>query len=481
MVSVTSGACGGDGGSSSATDDERPNLLTVFDSLPEGVQRTLSPWTGDLPEMAERRVVRVLTVYEPQYFGFDGTRNVGTVAEGAALLEEFLNDRLDTGRLPVHVIMFPVSRDLLLPFLEEGRGDIAAGGLSITPQRLERVDFGDPVATGVSEIVVTGPDVEAPDSIDDLGSIELHVRPSSSYWESLQALDQRLRDAGKPGLNLVAADEFLDDSDLLELVSSGGLPATVVYDYQAAFWSQVFPDLAVQGDLIVRPDVSLGWAVRKGSPILREALDDFIGQTGQGTMLGNVLIRRYMQDTIRVMPARKFKHATTYSELRGIFQRYGAEYDLDWVLLAAQAFQESGFDNSARSSAGAVGIMQIKPATAGDVGVHDISTPDANIHAGAAYLRHLMDQYFDDPGLDDIARQIFAIAGYNAGPARIRSLRAKTADAGLDPNKWFDNVEVLVAREVGSETTTYVANVIRYYVMFTLMREDQELRGQSAM
>lgn len=461
-----------------AAGGEFSNLLTVFDSLPEGVRRAMDPWKGDLPEMAERRLVRMLTVYEPQYFGFDGRRQVGTVAEGAALFEKFINERLNGPKLKVNVLIIPVSRDLLIPFLEEGRGDIAAAGLTITPQRLERVDFADPVATGVSEVVVTSADIDVPDRIEDLGSLELHVRPSSSYWESLQELDARLRAEGRSPLRLRPADELLDDSDLLELVSAGSIPATVVDDYQGEFWSRVFPNIVLHHNLALRADAALGWALRKESPILRNALDEFVRDHRQGTLHGNMLIRRYMQDTSRVLRAREFKHARSLGNLRGFFQRYGAQYDLDWVLLAAQAFQESRFDQSARSDRGAIGIMQIKPEAASDVGVRDISTPEGNIHAGAAYVRHLIDQYFDDPGLDDVGRQVFAVAGYNAGPVRIRNLRQRTAAAGLDPNKWFDNVEILVAREVGSETVRYVSNVVKYYITFTLMRQDQELREQ---
>ena len=454
---------------------ELPNLLTVYDSLPEGIRRTLDPWKGDLPEMVDRRLVRLLTVYEPQYFGFDGRRQVGTVAEGAVLLEKFINERLDRKDLKIGVLIIPVSRDLLIPFLQEGRGDIAAAGLTITPQRLEQVEFTDPLATGVSEVVVTGAEVDAPGRLEDLGSLEIHVRRSSSYWESLQDLDRRLREAGSPPLRLRPADELLDDSDLLELVAAGSIPATVIDDYQGKFWSQIFPDLVLHPELALRTNASVGWALRKGSPDLRELLDDFVREHRQGTLLGNMLIKRYTQDTTRVMRARHFKYARALSDLRGIFQRHGSQYDLDWVLLAAQAFQESRFENDARSNRGAVGIMQIKPETAREVGVADISTVDANVRAGAAYVRHLIDHYFNDPELDDIARQVFAVAGYNAGPARIGKLRQKTASAGLDPNRWFDTVEVMVSREVGSATVRYVSTVVKYYITFSLMLEDREL------
>jgi membrane-bound lytic murein transglycosylase MltF len=462
---------------------ELPTLLTVLDSLPEGIQMALEPWTGDLPEMAERRVVRLLTVHEPMFFGFDGRQQSGLIAEAAAAFEDFLNQRLGRSQLKVVVLVQPVTRDLLIPFLVDGRGDIAAAGLTITPDRLERVDFANPTASGVSEIVVSGPhtEVAVPSRIEDLGALELHVRPSSSYWESLQALDGQLREQNRAPLNLVAADEVLDAENLLELVNIGELPATVVDAYQAEFWSQIYPNLVLHPDLAVRTDGEIGWAIRKNSPALTEALNDFLRQYRRGTLTGNMLRNRYTRDTARVQRVRRAEHSETLKRLQGSFETHAETHGLDWVLLVAQAFQESRLGADTKNSHGAVGIMQIKPSSAAEAGVHDIGTDDGNIEGGAAYLRFLIDNYFDDPALDPSRQQLFAIAGYNAGPTRIRNLRRKTAAAGLDPNVWFDNVEVLVAREVGRETVRYVSNIMKYYVMFTLMIEERQIeesRGQ---
>ncbi len=458
-------------------EESLPTLLTALDSLPEEVQNALEPWQGDLPEMVQRRVVRLLTVHEPMFFGFDGRRKSGLVAEAAADLETFLNQRLGSPRLKLSVVVQPVTRDLLIPFLEEGRGDIAAAGLTITPERMERVDFTRPFQTGVSEIVVTGPGTvgEVPDRIEGLGSLTLHVRPSSSYWESLQELDTRLRAQDLPGLDLVAADEVLADEDLLEQVNAGNSPAIIVDGYQAEFWAQIYPDVRLHRDLAVRTDGEVAWAIRKNSPVLKDALNEFARSYRRGTLTGNILRKRYTQDTTRVQRVRRAEHSERLTALQASFERHAATYDLDWILLVAQAFQESRLGQDTKNRHGAVGIMQIKPASAAEAGVADIGTDDANIEAGAAYLRLLMDRYFDDPALDPTMRQLFAIAGYNAGPSRIRGLRRKTAATGLDPNQWFDNVEVLAAREIGRETVRYVSNIMKYYVTFTLLIEDRQL------
>jgi membrane-bound lytic murein transglycosylase MltF len=460
--------------------DSVPSLLTILDSLPDDVQQALAPWTGDLPGMADRRVVRLLTVHEPMFFAFDGRKQYGMVAEAGRELEDYLNERLDRRRLKIAVVIQPVARDLLIPFLESGRGDIAAAGLTITPERQEQVDFTRPFATDISEIVVTGPGLErqAPTRLEDLGQLDIYVRPSSSYWESLQALDRRLRDGGLPPLKLHPVDEHLDAEQLLELVNVGNLQATVVDAYQGEFWAQIYPDLELHPELAVRTGGEIAWAIRKDSPELKEALDAFVRQHRQGTLTGNIVMRRYTQDTTRVQRVRRAEQGKTLVRLRHLFETHAAAYDLDWMLLVAQAFQESRLGADTENTHGAVGIMQIKPESAAEAGVPDISTDSANIEGGAAYLRLLMDRYLDDGDFTPTDHQIFAMASYNAGPARIRQLRRKAEAAGYDPDLWFDHVEVVVAREVGLEPVQYVSNILKYYVTFTLMAEDQAIRDE---
>ena len=145
-------------------------------------------------------------------------------------------------------------------------------------------------------------------------------------------------------------------------------------------------------------------------------------------------------------------------------------------MLAAQAYQESELDHSKKSPAGAVGIMQIKPSTAADpnVGIDDVTTPSDNIRAGARYLRFLIDRYFSDDEVDELQGWLFALAAYNAGPARIQRLRRQAEAEGYDPNRWLDNVEVIVARKIGRETVRYVRNVFKYYVAYKLAWEHRE-------
>ncbi len=156
-----------------------------------------------------------------------------------------------------------------------------------------------------------------------------------------------------------------------------------------------------------------------------------------------------------------------------LFEKYGARYGFDPVMLAALGYQESRLRQDARSAAGAIGIMQVMPTTAAALKVGDVTQIEPNIHAGTKYMSQLMREYFPDAAFSESDRPLFAVASYNAGPGRIAQMRTEAARRGLDPDRWFNHVELVTAEKVGLETTTYVRNVFKYYVAYTLMREAQ--------
>ena len=163
----------------------------------------------------------------------------------------------------------------------------------------------------------------------------------------------------------------------------------------------------------------------------------------------------------------------------GLFEKYGAQYGFDPLLLAAQGYQESQLNQQARSHVGAIGIMQLMPATGKELAVGDIRVAEANIHAGAKYLDVLMSRYFPDAHFSDTNRSLFAFASYNAGPANIAKMRKEAVARGLDPDKWFNNVEIVVAEKIGIEPTTYVRNVFKYYVAYRLVQEAAAARTRA--
>ena len=442
------------------------------------IAAALKPWTGDLDGMVERRFIRVLVTFNKTNYFVDKADQHGATFEAGKLFETFLNNRLKTRNIKVNLVFVAVSRDRLLPALAEGRGDIAAAGLTITPEREKQADFAAPFITGVRQLVVTAPGEAAVATPEALSGRQVHVRKSSAAHESLLALNASLRAAGKPPVIIAEASEALEDEDILEMVNTGMMPATVVDQHIAEFWRQIFTKMEVQ-PAALRSDGRIAWALRRGTPELRKAVDAFVAANPPGSLTYNIIQRRYFKNTSFVKDAAADPELKKFREAVSLFRKYGDKYDLPWLLVAAQAYQESTIDQSKKSHVGAVGVMQIKPSTAAGApilikGVE--ASADRNIEAGAKYLRFMIDRYYEDAPMTRINKGLFAVASYNAGPARVAALRRKAEAQGLDPNVWFGNVEVVAAREIGSETVQYVSNIYKYYVAYTLLQQQADAR-----
>jgi len=436
------------------------------------------PWVGDLRGMLDRRLVRILTVpSETMYFLEKGTPR-GIAAEFQSAFETFINKRFPpkARHLKTNVVIVPTRRDELLPGLLEGRGDIAASALTITPERERVVDFSTPVNREIDEIAVTGPASPEISALDDLVGKEVLVRRSSSYWESLERLNTRLSSEGKKPITLQPAPEELEDNDLMEMVNAGLAEIVVVDDYKAELWAQILPDIGLHPNIAINTGGQIGWMMRKESPLLKKTIDEFIESHKQGTSFGNTVIQRYLGSSAFVKRATAQEALQKFDRVDDLFRKYGEQYRLDYLLLMAQGYQESRLDHNARSRAGALGIMQLKPSTGKAMGVGDVRELEANIHAGTKYIRSLVDDQPADDTLDDLNKVLFAFAAYNLGPSRLNGLRDATAKRGLDPNIWFDNVELVVSDKVGSEPVTYVSNIFKYYVGFKLLVQHREAR-----
>lgn len=432
------------------------------------------PLLGDLDGMLKRRTVRILVPYGKTLFFVDRGRQMGAIADLGSAFEDWLNIRHKMRTERIEVVFVPVSRDRLFPELVAGKGDIAAGDLTVTPERKSIVDFANPWLKDVKELVVTGPAGPKLDHLEDLSGKSVYVRRSSSYWTHLEALGQRLAKKGLAPLTLTAADENLEDEDLLEMVNAGLLPLAVVDDHKAKVWAKIFDKLTVRDDLVVNSGGDIAWAIRKGSPQLLDEINSFVKDHAAGTTFGNIIKRRYFGETKIIKNAYSPDDQKKFHDMFEIFRRYGAQYSFDYLMIAAQGYQESQLDQSHRSSAGAVGIMQIKPSTAAGkpiliTGVD--SDAERNIHAGVAYLRYLVDTYISDPAIDDKNRTLMAFAAYNAGPGNLAKFRQIAKQEGEDPNVWFYNVENGAARVVGRQTVQYVGNIYKYYIAYRLLAE----------
>ena len=457
---------------------EAPAESAPTASAPEEPRTTASVWLGDLDGMTERRVVRMLVVYNKTNYFLDGPQQRGATYDMGVEFEKWLNKSNKDKTRPIRVVFIPTKRDLLLIDLAAGRGDIAASGLAITPERLQLVNFAVPFADDVSEIVVTSAQGAVPTTVEGLSGQNVYVRRSSSYYSSLEALNARLKSQGKEPVRIVLADENLEDEDILEMLNAGIIDTTVVDSYLATFWQQVFTNIQPHPELVLKARSEIAWAIRKGSPQLKATLDQFVAKNKVGTAMGNMILRRYLQNTKWARNSTSPESMKRFKDVSVYFKKYSEEYKFEWLLLVAQGFQESGLDQSTRSPVGAIGVMQVMPTTAKDknVNIPDIHLVEPNIKAGAKYMRFLVNQYFDEPGIDNLNRHLFAFAAYNGGPNRIARLRREAAARGLDPNKWFNNVELLAAEQIGRETVQYVSNIYKYYVAYKLVLERTEQR-----
>ena len=446
-----------------------------MDSPRDAVQ----PRTGDFDMMLERRVVRVLLPYSRTLYFNDKGRERGLAAESARDFEEFLNKkyRAKLHNRPITVVLIPTPRAQLLPRVVQGLGDIAAGNLTVTDERRKQVDFAAPTdLRSVSELVLTRKQDGPLASVDELAGKTVHVRASSSYHESLETLNRLFARTGKAPVNIVLVSDLLEDEDLMEMLDAGIIAAIVVDDWKAKMWAQILPNLIVNEGAAVRSGGSVGWAHRKGSPLLAAELDEFYYKYEKQRGAIPYRLGQYHKQVKRLQDPTGRNDWKRFQETVALFRKYGEQYGFDPLMLAAQGFQESKLDQSVRSPVGAIGVMQLMPETGASMRVGDVTVTEHNVHAGAKYMKTILSDYFQDAHFDDLNRTLFAFAAYNAGPNRISRLRKVAAERGLDPDVWFDNVEVVVSEKVGRETTTYVRNILKYYVSYKLaleLREEQ--------
>jgi membrane-bound lytic murein transglycosylase MltF len=457
------------------------DVHAAADGKPLSIALQSTPWTGDLEVLTAHRVIRVLVPYSKTlYFvDFGGTQR-GISYDFMHAFEDALNKKLERGNLRIHAVFIPVSRDQLIPMLLAGKGDVVAANLTITPERLKRVDFVTPAATGVKEVIVTGPGAPLLKSLDDLAGKDVYVQPGTSYFESLAALNASFHERKLTPIRLRNAPGQFETEDVLEMANAGLVKTVVADDYLAHFWKQIYPNLTVHEDLVLRTDGDIAFAIRKHSPKLKAELDAFTRTHREGTLFGNITLQKYLQQTRWAKNAISEAELQKFTALVTLFRKYGDRYGIDWLLMAAQGYQESQLDQTRRSKVGAIGVMQVMPATGKELEVGDITQLEANIHAGIKYVRFMVDRYYQDESVDALNKVLFAFASYNAGPSRVRALRKEAAARNLDPNVWFDNVERVAAERIGRETVQYVSNIYKYYIAYTLVQEEVQRNLEKA-
>jgi membrane-bound lytic murein transglycosylase MltF len=436
-------------------------------------------WHGDLDGIVKRRMLRVLVAPNKLGFYFDGSEIHGAAYEYCREFERFLNHRLHTGNLAIHLVFIPIGRDSLLPKLADGYGDLVATMMVTSSQPQHAVDFTDPLYDNAKAVIVSGPG-EQLSRLEDLSGREVYYFSNTIPYENLHRLSEDLQHDGKPPIHLTPAAPDLEVGDLLEMVNAGLVPMTVAEDKVAQYWAKVLPNLKIHSHVVAAAS-PLAWALQQNTPQLKSVVNEFNRDHKIGTLYGNTVTAKYLTNIKWVKDAIAGKDLGRFEEMVRLFRTYGDKYNFPYLLLAAQGYQESGLNASLRSKAGAVGVMQIKPSTAaGDpIDITGIEKTDRNIEAGAKYLRYMVSHYYANEPMDQLTKGLFALASYNAGPDRIEKLRALAAAEGYDPNRWFDNVEFMAARKIGAETTNYVSNIYMYYLAYKMTTEQDARRKAS--
>lgn len=442
-------------------------------------EHSRTSYMEDLPALRKRGVLRVLTrnnpvsyfLYRGRAFGFDHR------------LAEMLADDLD---LRLQMVVAP-SRDDLIPWLLEGRGDVIAATLTATPDRTERVRFSKPYLF-TREVVVGKKGGELPETLEDLQGRTLHVRESSSYFETLERLK-----AGEVDFEVATVDEDMETEAIADAVAEGRFDLTVMDSYllevELAFGTPVEEAFALPAVAAVKEgenerDVPIAFASRPDDEELGKALDGFVDRVYRGLNY-NIAKRRYFEDERRFASAKGARAGKTgqISPYDALIKKFAQRYHLDWRLMAAQAYVESGFDPKAESWVGALGLFQVMPKTGRSLGFIKLQEPAVGIHAGIKYMDRLISRF--DPEIPLEERVRLAMAAYNAGLGHVYDAQRLAERLGKDPGVWFDNVEDAMlllskpeyARKArhgycrGGQPVAYVRHIQELYEAYTEVTE----------
>ena len=437
-------------------------------------ERINQSFIGDLKEIKNRRILRVLVSYNRTNFFHTTRGDRGIEHDLMKEFEKYINRGPRKKRYKTHIVFLARPFERLIPDLKAGFGDIAASGLTVTPERAHSIDFTEPYITNIKEILISNKYNFAPKSLQDLSGKQVIVVSNSSYIIHLEQTNQALGRLGLPAIEVVKADPLLEAEDLLEMVNAGLFDYTVVDSHIAEIYQNIFPKIRLQKDFVFHHGGNIAWAINQNLPELKKTLNKFVKKYAKpGKFLGNSLYKKYFKNPFWIKQPLSLNALDETPCLQYYFEKYAEFFDFDWYLIASQAYQESGFKQNLVSRANAVGIMQIKPSTAKSkiVNIPNIYDLETNILAGIKYLAFIRDFYFTKPEYSEEDRINFTLAAYNAGPGRIRKLQRMAEARGLDPHKWHYNVEVMARQEIGQETVNYVTKIQKTKIALKLSKE----------
>ncbi|HEX6801753.1 MAG TPA: transporter substrate-binding domain-containing protein [Candidatus Binatia bacterium] len=404
-----------------------PNLKAAIDAFL--VEEALTSgedeiYFADLSEIKKRKVLRVLTrntsttffIYKGEQLGFEYELAKEFAKSIGVLLE----------------IVIPPSREALLDFLASGKGDLIAAGMTRTAEREKRFSFSLPYQF-VSELLIVPTKDKTTKGLNDLKGKTISVRKSSSYYETLMAM------RGSLGFNIALLPEDLETEDILTQVGAGKIAATVadsnIVQLEMTYNNNI-RSVGPLGDI-----VEIGWMMRREQGELKQELDDFMKKLYKGTFY-NIMVKKYFKDFKGSRSEQKLRadRGGQLSPFDALVKKHSRAHEMDWRLITAQMYQESGFNPKATSWVGAKGLMQVMPRTAQELRIDNLENPNNGILAGTRVMANYSN-YFNSPDISAKDRIRFALASYNCGPGHVYDARDLAKQMGLDANKWFGNVE----------------------------------------
>lgn len=382
-------------------------------------------YTDDLPGLKERKRLRMITRNSATTFYLHRGSPFGFEYELVKRFADQHDLRLD--------IVIPDDNESLIPWLNEGRGDVVAAMLTITPRRLEDAAFTRPYF--YDKEVVVAREKDNIENIRDLAGRTVHVRKSSSYYRTVQGLQETV-----PDINIELAPEDMQTDEILRKVAEGEWDLTIC-NLDLLQVEQTYGS-AIKAALTVDESNKIGWAVRKDNRKLLQALNRFIKEEYRG-LFYNMRKERYFENPKTIARAEdewRMDRSGQISPYDELVKKYANRHDLDWRLIVSQMYQESRFNPKKQSWAGARGLMQLLPRAAREVGVEgNLYDPENSIKAGVLYLRRMINLL--DPKLPMSERIRFGLVSYNAGRGHMLDARRLARKQGLNPDLWYENTE----------------------------------------
>jgi membrane-bound lytic murein transglycosylase MltF len=447
--------------------------FTFLSCLSFAADSQISPpaWSGSYSEMLKRGLIRVAVPYDRTIYVNDKGMQRGMSVDVTRALTQWINDKYisQLAGKKITIKLVPCPKDQLLSTLTSGQADMVIGDLGLHESIPNAKDYLVSHASKLeNEVLVTGPSSPSVTTFSDLSGHTVYGSRNTNFHTTLRGLNKELQKAGKPVVSLISPLGDLDDEDLLEMLDAGLIPFVIVSDWKAKLWQPIYTKNVVHHDLSAQDAGWIGWAVRVSNQDLHDDLQAFY-LSDSATQAINAFRQQDYKQHLRGLkdPIEKTAWAR-FESMQPLFNQYGAEYKLNPLFIAALGFQETLLNQNAVSGVGALGVMQLMPATGASLNVGDIHLLGPNIHAGAKYMDQLINKNFPNIQFQSYNRSLFAVASYNIGPNNVAKARVLALQAGFDPNQWFQNVEFIAAQKMGFEPINYVRNVYKYFISYQL-------------